>query len=339
MSKEKGRAVPKFAYNAVDANGKEVNGIIEAEDENEALSEIGRMNLFVTSIHTPHVHEELREKLKEERELRKKMQERKTVLRRAKRPRQRLVVRYANGKTRYGVCFALNPNADAFHLDCTDVNAVPTGETIKVPFSSLKAVFQVKSFDGNFDPTVKYPEQFELGEEVIVEFKDGEIIRGYSAAATSPSSPRFFIVPTEKDTNNINILVERSAVKRVWSVEEYEKEQERIKAQARDTVVKRKLTQEESTGDFYFQTRNYEAALQEYKEALKKDPHSATLRKKIFITEYNIGVHYISQREYEKALEIMERVLKKDPKNERVLRKVTKLRKAIERKREKKKPT
>ena len=138
------------------------------------------------------------------------------------------------------------------------------GETIQVRFSELKAVFQVKSFDGHFDARQRYPEYHPEGGERICEFADGEFIRGFTLHPYEPDEQRFFLIPTDSSSNNISILVERSALKHVYTPEEYEQHrlkeiEERGKEDATGDV-----THEESMGDFYFETRNYPAALQQY---------------------------------------------------------------------------
>ncbi|MFP4192887.1 MAG: tetratricopeptide repeat protein, partial [Candidatus Hydrogenedentota bacterium] len=90
------------------------------------------------------------------------------------------------------------------------------------------------------------------------------------------------------------------------------------------------LTQEETLGDFYFETRSYEAALQQYENAHKKVGQSHRLRRKILAAEYNIGVQHIKRREYARALKWMERVLEQDPKNQHAKKKILQLRKILD---------
>ena len=46
--------------------------------------------------------------------------------------RQRLVVRYKDGRVDYGMSYALNPKENSFHLERTDVNGVASGQTLQV---------------------------------------------------------------------------------------------------------------------------------------------------------------------------------------------------------------
>ena len=248
---------------------------------------------------------------------------------RRKHPRQRLVVAYADSHRDKGVCFALNIQDQGFPLDLVDESGALIGKQVHVRFEELKAVFFVKSFDGNFDTGVRYPKWTPEGADMVVEFKDGEVIRGISMKRYSPNEPRFRLNPSDPGTNNISVLIEAAAVKAVYMPEKYE-EEVRQKREARKQGVDATLSQEETTGDFYFGTRYYPAALEQYELALSRFPHSGRLRKKALMALYNIGIQHIRRHEYDKALAIMERVLAADPHNKRVLRKVRLLRHALE---------
>jgi tetratricopeptide (TPR) repeat protein len=322
--------VAKFDYKAIDSEGNETSGVVEAETENNALNLIGRQGLYVTSIHKAHIGTLLRQRWTEQKELRRKYVEEKRAEARRKHPRQRLVVRYKDGRIQYGVCFALNPQDTGFHLDTMTREGATTGETIQIRFNELKAVFQVKSFDGHFNSRQKYPEYHPEGKEYICEFGDGEIIRGFTLRPYDPDAERFFLIPTESSSNNISILVERSALAHVYTPEQYEEKRlKEIEERSKETVAS-DVTHEESMGDFYFETRNYPAALQQYKAAMKAQPRSVRLRKKILATEYNIAVQFIKRREYEKALAGIEKILEADPSNPHARKKVAQLRRIID---------
>jgi len=243
---------------------------------------------------------------------------------RKRHPRQRLVVRYLDGRCQYGVCFSLNQKEAGFHLDLADTAGMSQGETQYVRFSDLKAVFLVKSFDGKYDKNVRYREWTPEGHELVIEFQDGEVIRGFSLHRYDPLDARFHLIPSDPTTNNISVLVERSAVKNVYTPEQYTAHlADQREAMGTDTPVQ--LSQEETTGDFYFETRNYPAALELYRQAQARFPKLRRLQKKIFLTLYNVGVNHIKRHEYEKALAYMEIVLKMDPHNDRVKKKVHQL--------------
>ena len=320
----------RFEYKAIDSAGNETSGVVEADTENDALNQIGRQGLYVTSIHKAHLGTMLRQRWNEQKELRRKYAEQKRAETRRKHPRQRLVVRYKDGEIRYGVCLALNPRDTGFHLDAMTREGAATGETIQVRFSDLKAVFQVKSFDGHFDSRQKYPEYHPEGGERVCEFQDGEIIRGFTLQPYNTEDPRFFLIPAESSSNNISILVERSALAHVYTPEDYEAKRRRELEERGKEDATGDMTHEESMGDFYFETRNYPAALEQYKAATKAQPRSGRLRKKVLATEYNIAVQFIKRRDYEKALAGMQKILEADPSNPHARKKAAQLRRIIE---------
>lgn len=244
--------------------------------------------------------------------------------------RQRLVVRYKDGRLDYGMCYALNPRENSFYLDRADLGGVTTGETIQVRFSDLKAVFSVKSFDGKFDPLERFRQWTPEGEELVVQFEDGEVLRGSSLHRYDPDEPRFVLIPKDLKSNNLSILIESSAVARIYTPEEFEAAQaEKTHAQAGPEVAVG-LSQEEVLGDFYFETRNYPAAHEQYALALKKTPQSVKLRKKLLVSQYNIGVQHIKRHEYPEALSVMQKVLQSEPGNAHAQKKVLQLRRIIE---------
>ncbi|MBN2311898.1 MAG: hypothetical protein JXR94_23160 [Candidatus Hydrogenedentes bacterium] len=323
--------MPKFAYKGVDANGEEAFGIVEADSEADALTEIGRKGLFVEEVHAATVSDEWRVRRQDAREQRERRQAHLQDRARKRHTRQRLVVRYKDGRTKYGVCFALNPRDTGFHLDLVNAEGIASGDVIQVRFSDLKAVFYVKSFDGKFDKHAHYREWSPEGNELIVEFQDGEVIRGFSLHAYDSEVARFHLIPSEPESNNISILIEKSAVTAIFSPEEYEARQAEKKEARKSQEVSEDLSQEETMGDFYFETRNYPAALEQYHAAAKRFPQSYRLRKKMLASEYNIGVQYIKRREYKEALVYMERILKVDPKNAHARKKALQLRRILER--------
>jgi hypothetical protein len=251
---------------------------------------------------------------------------------RRRRPRQRLVVRYADGRCIYGVSYALNPRDPGFHLDLVDATGAPLEKTELIQFQDLKAVFLVKSFDGRFDKKVRYKEWTPEGGEVVVKFRDGEVIRGFLLRRYNPNEPRFHLIPQDPETNNISVLVEVAATEGVYTPEEYEEVLAREREAHKEMSGPATLSQEEGLGDFYFETRNYDAAREQYRLASVKFPQLSRLRKKRLLTEYNVAIQHIKRHEYDKALACMEIIVKSDPHNERVLKKVAQLRHIIKRK-------
>ena len=287
----------KFAYDAVDSSGKQQFGIIEAENEEAAINIISQLGLFPTDVRKANITETLRAQIQtrveEDRKLRQTEDQKKAEDYRKKHPRQRLVVRYLDGRVVYGICFAMNIREPLFHLDCVDVHGAATGERVTVQFTQIKAVFQVRSFDGKTDRLEGSHHATPTGPEVVVIFKDGEKVRGHLLHAFNPREERFQLLPHDPRSNNISILCEGSSVQSVMTIEEYQaKRAEAVKAEKKQ-AAEGELSQEETLGDFYFASRTYENALEQYKLAAAKTPGSHRLRKKMLAAEYNIGVQYI----------------------------------------------
>jgi tetratricopeptide (TPR) repeat protein len=240
--------------------------------------------------------------------------------------RQRLVVRKMDGSVLTGVCFALNPGADGFHLDLVDRTGQPTDKSSYIPFNDLKGVFYVKSFDGKFNKEQRFPHNQTVGKPMVVVFKDGEVMTGYTVHSYTESSLRFYLIPDDPDSNNISVLVERKAVTGVYSPDEFKRiKQREIEDFIRSHPIEG-ATKEELHGDYHFHRHEYVRALKYYRMAQREDPDSIRVRKKIIMAQYNIGVRYIKHHEYDRALACMEMVLEMDPDNERAQHKIEQLR-------------
>ncbi len=323
--------MPKFVYKAIDPAGKDSSGIVEAATEADAVKEIGRRGYYLTDMRPAGIGDELITRWKHQREEYERQEARREEHQKKRQTRQRLVVRYRDGRTDYGMCLALNPRENSFHLERTDKKGITTGQTVQVRYTDLKAVYYVKSFDGKYDKTLRYKEWTPEGHEMVIEFIDGEILRGHALVRVDMDDLRFHVVPDDPTTNNITVLVERSAIKATYTPEEWEAKR------AADHEARKKqpdgtdLTQEETTGDFYFETRNYTAAIEQYALAARKAPQSGRIRKKILAAQFNIGIQHIKRREYKEAEECMQKVLKLDPHNTHAQKKVLQLRKIMER--------
>ena len=259
-------------------------------------------------------------------------QDRKHQAVRKRHGRHHLVIRYKDGRTEYGICLVMNVNDSGFHLEKTDERGVTINETTRIRFKDLKAVFNVKSFDGHFDKSQRYQEYTPGGSEVVVRFMDGETIRGNSLKSYDPDDARFYLIPEDADSNNISILVEGSAVEGVYSPEEYDAlpKEEAKPAQAEPKHDATQTSQEETMGEFYFETHGYPAALEQYQLAAKQNPDSARLRRKIVVSTINIGIQHIKKRRYPDALRCMESALQYDPNHVHAKKKAEQLREVIE---------
>jgi tetratricopeptide (TPR) repeat protein len=247
--------------------------------------------------------------------------------------RQRLVVRMLDGEVLYGVCFALNVRSEGFHLDLVDKKGQPQGKTRRVAFKDLKAVYYVKSFDGNFDHSIPNRDPHSVGAEVVVEFNDGEVLRGNTFSTYREDHPRFYVIPEDERSNNISVLVERSSVKGIYDRAEYREQKHHDLEEYIKEHQNGDLNREECIGDFYFQQHDYQRALKHYRAQVRESGESPRVRKKMLSTQYNIGINHIKAHHYERALEYMEAILAADPDNAKANQKVVKLRSALERRR------
>ena len=249
--------------------------------------------------------------------------------------RQRLVIHRKTGDTCCGVCFSMNLESTGFYADLCDRTGKPLDQHIFVPFEELKAVYYVKSFDGRFDRNLRYREWHPEGSEVVVEFKDGEILEGNLLRPYRPDAPRFFLIPKDPQSNNISVLTEASAVERVCTPAEYEQS---LMADLDAYVEKhagRGISIPEAEGDFYFRGRDYFRASQAYEKALADTPDSPGLLKKYAITQYNIGARHIHRHEYEMALEYVRKAHELAPDNTRIHVKLQELRRIVVKREEK----
>ena len=250
--------------------------------------------------------------------------------------RHHLVIHHLDGKKLQGTCRSLNLKETGFFLEIEDDSGKSTNESARIQFSDVKMVCNVKSYDGNFDPKQDYPEFTPGGNHIIVRFRDGEIAEGRTLHTYSPDAPRFYLIPNDVHSNNINMLVERFSIQKVYTPEEFIAERRALKekqesAQPTESAVKDvELGQDESMGDFYFQTHDYENALTQYELAASAFPESSRINKKIVVSLINIGIQFIKTRQYPIALEYMDKALVRDPGNPHAKKKTKQLRKIIE---------
>jgi hypothetical protein len=131
--------------------------------------------------------------------------------------RNRVVVRYVDGKILKGYTHDFLPEKDLFHLIEETVSG--EGDIHEVQVSELKAVFFVKTFEGNKDYNEK--KSFEEvapaslhGIKIKVTFVDGEVLYGISLGYNKMKKG-FFIVPIDPLSNNDRIYVIAAATTKV----------------------------------------------------------------------------------------------------------------------------
>jgi len=106
-----------------------------------------------------------------------------------------------------GFTHDFNPNKELFHV----TEAQDGGRVIQVSISLLKAVFFVKTFEGN--KTHRGTDDFTVeslknvpGLKVKIAFSDGEVMYG-STHGYAPERKGFFIFPADKESNNERVFV------------------------------------------------------------------------------------------------------------------------------------
>ena len=131
--------------------------------------------------------------------------------------RNRIVVHFKDGRLLKGFTHDFNPVKETFHL--TSELESDRGKIYEVFCPNLKAVFFVKTLDGNVD--YKEKKRFDevdisnlRGIKIKIEFNDGEIMRGISLGY-SKNRKGFFVVPVDPNSNNERVYVIASAVKDV----------------------------------------------------------------------------------------------------------------------------
>ena len=125
--------------------------------------------------------------------------------------RHQVVVRYKDGRVLKGTTSDFAPNRASFTLD--QVPPAPDGPAI-IPVEELKAVFFVRSFEGNreYREHKLRPPTGTIGRRYLLTFTDGETMRG-TALGANLSRYGFLFFPSDPGGNNKRIFVLRSAVK------------------------------------------------------------------------------------------------------------------------------
>jgi len=133
---------------------------------------------------------------------------------------ERSVVRLNDGSLLKGYLKDFSPDMETVVLREAETDKVHTLKT-----GDMKAVFFVKSFEGDYDYKDKksYGIRKPTGKRVIVKFKDGERLvgfvdgkvpwqKGFFLSSRGNDGKGFFLLPADEDTNNIKVFVISSSV-------------------------------------------------------------------------------------------------------------------------------
>ncbi len=123
----------------------------------------------------------------------------------------RVVVRYQDGRLLKGVTRDFFPAKPNFHLEIES-----SDDPITVELSTLKAIFFVKSYEGNPDHVedLTFENARGQGRKINVTFADGEVVAGFTTGY-NPTKPGFWVFPTDPGSNNARIFVVSAAVTKV----------------------------------------------------------------------------------------------------------------------------
>jgi len=121
-----------------------------------------------------------------------------------------VVARFKDGRTLKGISMDIDPARPTFHIRPAQ------GSPVQVSLSDLKALFFVRSLDGdperNESNTPDPTDPRTRGSSIVsMRFADGEEIVGMTIRYP-PNKPFFFVVPADPGSNNLRILVNRDAV-------------------------------------------------------------------------------------------------------------------------------
>lgn len=133
---------------------------------------------------------------------------------------QRVILRFADGKMLKGLIRDLKLTDD--HLFIED----ESNHQLKVRLKELKAIFFVKTFEGNRTHQEKktFTGTPPGSKRVFVKFKDGESMMGFMEGdipwekgffLESMRERGFYLIPVDHDSNNTKILIITTAVKDV----------------------------------------------------------------------------------------------------------------------------
>ena len=128
-------------------------------------------------------------------------------------PSLHVVARFTDGGMLKGTTRDFSPNKSDFHVYADgDLRT----KAVKVSLDRLKAVFFVKSLEGNRDHVESSDGSAGQGKgrRIRVVFKDGEALIGFTVGY-APDRPGFFLVPCDLQSNNQRVFVVRSAVSKV----------------------------------------------------------------------------------------------------------------------------
>jgi hypothetical protein len=134
--------------------------------------------------------------------------------------REKTVLRFSDGRLLKGYLKGFAPDLDEVRLE----EAV-TKRIWPVPMEEMKAIFFVRSFEGDrtYREKKAYGVSKSKGQKVFVKFRDGESLlgflegdlpweKGFFLSRQDRGLKGFFLLPVDEDANNIKVFVVSSSV-------------------------------------------------------------------------------------------------------------------------------
>jgi len=135
---------------------------------------------------------------------------------------QKIVLRFNTGKLLKGFIGDFTA-----YTDIVVVHDAVTDEEHKIPIVELKAIFFVKTFEGDrlYRDKKMYGISENVGRKVYIRFNDGESMigflegdipweKGFHLSKKSASALKgFFLIPVDSDSNNKKVFVVNSSIK------------------------------------------------------------------------------------------------------------------------------
>ncbi len=130
----------------------------------------------------------------------------------------RIIARYGDGRMLKGHTENFNPSQPTFNIHPVDV-PIDDIKGVVVNVHELKAIFVVKSFEGNPDGKTETTTEVaqQSGTVLRVTFKDGEQLAG-TTMTYDPNGIGFFLFPLDCESNNERVYVVNASVKSVEHV-------------------------------------------------------------------------------------------------------------------------
>ena len=124
-----------------------------------------------------------------------------------------VVLRFVDGRLLKGTTHDFLPDRAEIHVHEDGDESRPA---LKVALSGLKAIFFVRSFAGDAAHQLndELADARGQGRKVVVHFKDGEVLRGFTVGY-NPAKRGFFVIPSDPGCNNMRVYVFNEAVDRI----------------------------------------------------------------------------------------------------------------------------